>query len=967
MGYDSASNMTTRQDQRGDVTSYSYDAMNRLLTEALPDNNPSNHPVVTFAYDAAGNQISVTDPLGNVVTTTFDKLNRAIAVTDALSHTTSYGFDGAGNQITMTDPLGRVATTTFDAANRQTATTDNLNHTTTLSLDADGRTSVSTDPLSQAVTYTYTGRSQVATRTDPLNDVYTYSYSATGNTTGTTYQAGSGGGSGGGHLMGIIAGPGQGHTFPGGPRPMDGGINDLNWTYGYDALGHKVTATDPLSHTITYSYDAAGRQVTITDRLGHVTTNTFDADDRLIATQDPLGHTVSYAFDAAGNKISMTDGLGRITTYNFDAQNREISQQDPRGALTSYGYDLAGRQIWIEDPVGNFTTYTFDAAGRTTQTADALGTATVAYDAAGQVTGTTDRDGRHISYSYDNAGRRTNEQWLDGSGNVTRTLTMTYNSDDWLASEQDPSSKYSFLYYGTGWLAVVDNSGTPSAPHLILTYSYDGFGNRSNLQDNFGGSVTYGYDAGNDLTSINMTVSGTQGPQVTMAYDAGMRMTGQTRFVTSSSGKITQALSYDNADRLTTIAYSSSQAGALATFTYGFDAGNQITSYNGPDGALTYTYDQSGEVTGVGGGRSESFSFDLNGNRNSSGYTTGPGNELTGDGTYTYAYDAEGNQTSKTRLSDHEQWTFTWDYRNRMTQAVEKPSAGVTVTTDQFTYDAEDRRIGNSVNGTQSWFGYDLKNAYIDFNGSGSVTMRYLMGLGLDQLYARFDGTTAAFYLTDNIRSVRLLVNASGTVLDQLTYWVYGGIQNETNSANGDRFKYSGREWNSELSLQFNRSRYYDPTAGRWTSQDPIRFQGHDANLYRYVSNKPPSANDPNGHYIMALAMALGLSPAGVIVVGGVFILVYVVAAVYLVEAGVGPITLAVNDLQARWQVTATTIFVDLDTILDYVLYYKEHTKGKRKSTKGQHDKGQARKGRDRGGEKKDDRMPYRRTDRKYY
>jgi hypothetical protein len=41
-----------------------------------------------------------------------------------------------------------------------------------------------------------------------------------------------------------------------------------------------------------------------------------------------------------------------------------------------------------------------------------------------------------------------------------------------------------------------------------------------------------------------------------------------------------------------------------------------------------------------------------------------------------------------------------------MTQAVEKTSAGVTVTNDQFTYDADNRRIGKSINGTQVWFGY---------------------------------------------------------------------------------------------------------------------------------------------------------------------------------------------------------------------------------------------------------------------
>jgi hypothetical protein len=38
--------------------------------------------------------------------------------------------------------------------------------------------------------------------------------------------------------------------------------------------------------------------------------------------------------------------------------------------------------------------------------------------------------------------------------------------------------------------------------------------------------------------------------------------------------------------------------------------------------------------------------------------------------------------------------------------------------------------------------------------------MRYLQLKGLDTMLARFDGTNAGFYLTDNIGSVRLLVNA---------------------------------------------------------------------------------------------------------------------------------------------------------------------------------------------------------------
>jgi RHS repeat-associated protein len=349
------------------------------------------------------------------------------------------------------------------------------------------------------------------------------------------------------------------------------------------------------------------------------------------------------------------------------------------------------------------------------------------------------------------------------------------------------------------------------------------------------------------MTSASMVASGTQGPQATFAYDATARLTGITRKVASNGASISSVFSYDNADRLTTITHSSSSAGALATFSYSYDGASQITQYTGPEGTLTYTYDQSGELVGVGNARSESYSYDLNGNRNMTGWTTGTNNELTADGTNTYAYDNEGNLLSQTRLSDGQATAYTWDYRNRMTQVVVKTSAGVTVTNDVFTYDVENRRIGESITGTQTWFVYDGQNSLEDFTGSGSLTMRYLTGKGMDQLYARYDGTNAVFYLGDNIGSVRLLVNVSGTVLDQLTYNSYGNILTETNSANGDRFKYTSREWNNEIGLQNNRMRYYTPADGRWINQDPIAFAAGDSNLLRYAHNAPILHNDPSG------------------------------------------------------------------------------------------------------------------------
>ena len=49
------------------------------------------------------------------------------------------------------------------------------------------------------------------------------------------------------------------------------------------------------------------------------------------------------------------------------------------------------------------------------------------------------------------------------------------------------------------------------------------------------------------------------------------------------------------------------------------------------------------------------------------------------------------------------------------------------------------------------------------------------------------------------------------------------------------------RSWRNQL------HRWYDPSAGRWISEDPIGFEAGDANLYRYVGNGPTNAVDPSG------------------------------------------------------------------------------------------------------------------------
>lgn len=62
-----------------------------------------------------------------------------------------------------------------------------------------------------------------------------------------------------------------------------------------------------------------------------------------------------------------------------------------------------------------------------------------------------------------------------------------------------------------------------------------------------------------------------------------------------------------------------------------------------------------------------------------------------------------------------------------------------------------------------------------------------------------------------------------------------------------DSIGYTGREWDFETGLYYYRARYYDPSIGRFISEDPIGFSGEDTNLYRYVENSPTNKIDPLG------------------------------------------------------------------------------------------------------------------------
>ncbi len=311
---------------------------------------------------------------------------------------------------------------------------------------------------------------------------------------------------------------------------------------------------------------------------------------------------------------------------------------------------------------------------------------------------------------------------------------------------------------------------------------------------------------------------------------------------------------YDAANRLTTITHQNSAAAVLSSFGYTLDAAGRLTAEartsSAPADNLAYSYTNNDQLTAVthsNGTATQTFGYDPNGNRNTSGYATAASNQATSDGTYNYAYDAQGNLISKTAIAGGNATTYAWDNRDRLTSVVQV--VGGTTTTSQYTYDAMNRLIKVAVNGaTTRATLYDGQTPLLDFNASGAVAARYLSVPGaIDELLARQTSSGVAWYLDDREGTVRDIVNNSGTSIDHIDYGAFGNLTAQSTPANGDRFQYAGMEADANTGLNYDRARWYDPKGGKFVGQDPIGFAGGDSNVYRYVGNSPANGFDPSG------------------------------------------------------------------------------------------------------------------------
>jgi RHS repeat-associated protein len=819
--YDPAGNIQATADPRGNRTTFAYDADNRRTQVTGALNNLS-----TVVYDAVNNVLAQVDPRGNRTTFAYDASNRATQWTDALGNLWTAIYDAADNLIGQVDPLNHRTSFAYDALNRRTTTTDALNHTTTLAYDATSNLIASTNPRGFTTSFVYDALNRLTQTQDALSDYSTIIYDAASN---------------------VLA-----QIDPRGNRT----------TFGYDALNRVTQTTDALNHLTTVVFDSAGNVSKRLNALGYATTFAYDALNRRTAVTEPTGGILTQVFDTAGNRTASTDQLAHTTTFAYDAANRLTATTDARNFTTTQIYDAASNLLALVDPVGNRTTYAYDALNRATQETDPFGNnATLAYDAAGRKTSSTDRLGQRISLAYDAANRLTGQTWLNASGGTANLFTFTYDNADNLLTAANYGGAYTFAY------DAIDRQTVVQEPFgQTLTYSYDAASNLTLTQDSFGGVFTSLYDAVNRLTSRQFNGgAGSTTAREDLAYSARDQVTTITRYSdVAGSNKVGEAdYTHDQAGMLTNLQHKNGSGGILANYTYTYDLAHRVVTetYNG--NATNYGYDAANQLTSAG---ALTYAYDGAGNRTLTGYQTGTANRMTNDGTWTYTYDAQGNLIKKSKGTNAETLTFTYDNANRLIGMTDRATDGGSLNSQAtYVYDALGNRAEKDVNAggttTVTRVAYDQAgNAWADLNGSSSLTTRRIYLDGTDSEAARIVGTVTAWYLPDRLGSIRNMTDGSGNLSDTITYDAFGKVTNETSPTTGDRYKFTGRELDSETGLQYHHARYYDPATGRWTTDDPSGFAAGDPNLYRYVQNGPTNSTDPSG--LSQDGMPWGTDPA---------------------------------------------------------------------------------------------------------
>ncbi len=476
--YDALGDRVTETNPAGLTTAYTYDAAGNLLTTTLDGytGNPSapipaeNLVEDSRAYDPAGRLASVTHVNGAQTSYTYYGNNQVAAsyvvcssganCTSGEEDQTTYSYDAAGNQISSTQPGGLVTDNTLNADDQisaQTVDPTGVDRTAAATYDADGDVigeSLSGGGVTQTETMTYNAMDQELSQTidnTSGNLTTTYVRDNRGLVTSETDPEGNTStivNDEAGRQV-VVTGPAVSSQTGNGAAPVT--ASPVTMT-GYDTFGDQVESADANGNVTTTRFNLDGQETSVTDPtytppgasspISGTTTMAYDSLGQETSETDPLGNTTAMTYDQLGDLTSTTDPDGGIWTYTYDPAGEQTSVTDPTGAQTQATYNNLGEMVTTTDLVRQnnsaayTTTYGYNNAGDEISQTNPTGVAaTAAYNAVGQDTSSTDAAGNTTTYAYNLDGAPTSTTLADGSSTST-----AYDLAGWPVSQSDLST-----------------------------------------------------------------------------------------------------------------------------------------------------------------------------------------------------------------------------------------------------------------------------------------------------------------------------------------------------------------------------------------------------------------------------------------------------------------------------------------------------------------------------------------------
>lgn len=811
--------LTSVKDRNGNTKSIAYEngTSHRRISKVTALGR-----TLTFTYVSGTDLVSkVTDPMGRSVTFNYSN-GELSSLKDAKNQTTTFNYGTSdaekGLLKSITLPRGntvknnyqqRKLTSTQTNNDRPTAVAVTANYangstastvtqpvtgsqsiTTKYQMDADGRMTSATDNYQTDITMDYTDSSN-PTRPTRIID----------NKAGVTFRLIY-------NAEGLVT-----------AKRINGGTLSATERFTYNSDNDVTSYTDPNGNKTTYDY-TNGNLSSVTNALGQVTSITNNSYGAPTQIKDPSGKIVKMSYNSYGNLTTTNiPALSLSSRYDYDGVSRITSTTNENGQTTTYSYDNNDNVVSVRNPLGHTTGFAFDANDNLIKITNAKGGVTT------------------LTYDDDDLLTR---QEFQGS-----TKSFTYNSDGSLASSTSANGNTRYYSYNNSG-NITDND--------YAEYSYDSNGRVSSIEKD-GKAIEYHYDGLGRISSVEY-----DGKEVGYGYDNNANVTAITY-----PGNKTVTYQYDALNRVTAVTDWNS---AKTTFSYNIDG--SISYVQLPNKVRTsYSYDSAGRLTGISTKRNNgsgtviaeySYNLDNLGNHLSvtqtepydgipmpaagtTNYTFNNANRITKAGTVSFGFDSNGNTTSRTGSS------MQYDIVNNLTSV----SGDFAAT---YTYDGLGQRRSATRDGVTTKYVLSGNNVVAETNNSGTVQYYYIYGP--TGLLARItpSGTTR-YYVSDSRGSVVAMTDATtnAKVTHKYQYDEFGKVL-QSQEEDTNRFRYVGSHgvMHESDALTFMRARYYDPTIGRFLSEDPI----WSTNLYPYADNNPIMGIDPEGRASIEAAKLAG-------------------------------------------------------------------------------------------------------------